>query len=145
MMVGVTVGVGVIVGVTVGVGVGPGQVQSISLTQSLFRQWPLEQIKLPLHCELVVQGSLQESGIVGVGVGVEVIVGVGVTAGVTVGVTVGVVGVGVGPGGFVGVGVGCGAEQSTPVCQSPQTGYWPDPWAVPEVGVGPPLELSVKA
>lgn len=98
------------VGVTVGVGVGPGQVQSISLTQSLFRQWPLEQIKLPLHCVLVVQGSLQESGIVGVGVNVGVTVGF-----VGVGVTVGVVGVGVGGGG--GGGVGVVTAQLTPVPQ----------------------------
>ena len=119
VMVGVTVGVGVIVGVTVGVGVGPGQVQSISLTQSLFRQWPLEQIKLPLHWGLVVQGSLQESGIVGVGVIVKV--------GVTVGVTVGCVGVAVGGGGGGGVvGVaagGGGAEQVLFVFQRPQIGF----------------------
>ena len=110
-MVGETVGVGVIVGVTVGVGVGPEQVQSISLTQSLFRQWPLEQIKLPLHCELVVQSSLQESGIVGVAAGGGGVVGVA-AAGTAAG------------GGVVGVAAGGGVEQVIPVCQSPQIG-WP--------------------
>ena len=41
------VGPGVVVGP--GVDVGPGQEQSVSPVQSRFRQWPLEQIKLPLH------------------------------------------------------------------------------------------------
>jgi hypothetical protein len=48
--------------------------------------------------------------------------------------------VGVGPGGFlVGVGVASfGVEQVLPVCKSPQTGYLPDPCAVP-----PPVPVSV--
>lgn len=42
-------GVGVEVGPGVGVAVGSGQEQSVSPVQSTFRQWLLEQIKLPLH------------------------------------------------------------------------------------------------
>jgi hypothetical protein len=83
----------------------------------------------------VVQGVLQESGMVGVGVIVGVTVGL-------VGVGVGPCGmVGVGPGGFVGVGVGCGAEQVVPVCHKPQIGLPGAPWLLPPTGVVPPPDV----